>query len=137
MKPELISPAGDWSSLRAAIDAGADAVYFGLKSLSMRKAAKNFRLSELRKISEACHKNNVKVYLTLNTLIYENELNKIKKILKAVKKANIDAVHAWDFSVVNEALKLNIPVHLSTQASVSNSEAAKFYKKLGIKRIIL
>lgn len=137
MKPELISPVQDFTSLRAAIDAGADAVYFGLKDLSMRAKAKNFNISELKKITELCHKNKVKAYLALNTIIYENEIKKIKEILKKVKQAKIDGVHAWDMSVVKEALRLKIPVHLSTQASVSNSEAALFYKKLGVKRIIL
>jgi len=134
---ELISPAGDWISLRAAIDAGADAVYFGLKEFSMRAAAKNFKLSELKKVVDICHKDKVKAYLTLNTIVYENELDKIKQILKKVKQAKVDAIHAWDMAVINEAFKLKIPVHLSTQASVSNSEAAKFYKRLGVKRIIL
>jgi len=136
-KPELISPAGDWISLRAAIDAGADAVYFGLKELSMRAKAKNFKLNELKKIVEECHKNNVKAYLTLNTIVYEEELDKIKKILKEVKNAKVDAVHAWDMSVIKEALRLKIPVHLSTQASASNSEAVKYYKKMGVERVIL
>jgi putative protease len=134
---ELLSPVQDFISLRAAIDAGADAVYFGLKEFSMRAAAKNFKLYELKKVVDICHKNNIKAYLTLNTIVYENELSKIKKILKKIKQTKVDAIHAWDMSVINEALKLKIPVHLSTQASVSNSEAAKFYKKLGIKRIIL
>lgn len=136
-KPELISPAGDWISLRAGIKAGADAIYFGLKEFSMRAAAKNFKLSELKKVVDFCHENKVKAYLTLNTIIYENELGKIKKILRKVKEAKIDAIHAWDMAVVSEAKKLKIPVHLSTQASVSNSDAAKFYKKLGVDRIIL
>ena len=134
---ELLSPVQDFVSLRAAIDAGADAVYFGLKEFSMRAAAKNFKLNELKKVVGICHKNKVKAYLVLNTIIYENELDKIKKILKKVKQARVDAIHAWDMSVIKEALKLKIPIHLSTQASVSNSEAAKFYKRLGIKRIIL
>jgi len=137
MKPELLSPVQDLVSLRAAIEAGADAVYFGLKEFSMRAAAKNFKLSELKKVVDICHKNKIKAYLALNTIVYENELDRIKKILKKAKQAKIDAIHAWDMSIVKESLKLKIPVHLSTQASVSNSEAAKFYKKLGIKRIIL
>lgn len=137
LKPELVSPAGDWISLRAAIDAGADAIYFGLKEFSMRASAKNFKLSELKKVVELCHRNKVKAYLTLNTIIYENELNKIKRILKKVKQAKVDSIHAWDMSVIAEARRLRIPIHLSTQASVSNSDAARFYKKLGISRIIL
>jgi putative protease len=134
---ELLSPVQDFVSLKAAIDAGADAVYFGLKEFNMRATAKNFKLSELKKVVDLCHKNKIKAYLTLNTVVYENELSRIKQILKKVKEAEIDAIHAWDMSVINEAKKLKIPIHLSTQASVSNSEAVKFYKKLGIKRIIL
>lgn len=136
-KPELISPVQDFASLNAAINAGADAVYFGLKEFSMRANAKNFDLNEIKKVIDICHKNKIKAYLTLNTIIYENELEKIKRILKKIKEYGIDAVHAWDFAVINEARKLRIPVHLSTQASVSNSEAAELYKKIGIKRIIL
>ena len=136
-KPELLSPVQDFVSLRAAIDAGADAVYFGLKKFSMRAKAKNFELKELKEVVNICHKEKIKAYLTLNTIIYENELEELKQILKSAKQAKIDAVHAWDMAVVREAKKLNIPVHLSTQASVSNSESALFYKNLGIKRIIL
>ncbi len=136
-KPELIAPAGDWISLKAAVEAGADAVYFGLKEFSMRAKAKNFKLNELKKVVEKCHENDIKAYLTLNTIIHEEELEKIKNILKKVKKAKVDAIHAWDMSIIKEALRLKIPVHLSTQASVSNSEAVKYYKKIGVERVIL
>ena len=81
MKPELLAPAGDWPSLRAAVEAGADAVYFGLKQLNMRAKAKNFELKEIKKLTDYCHSHNVKAYLTINTIIYENELKLIKKIL--------------------------------------------------------
>jgi len=136
-KPELLAPASDFAMLNAAISAGADAVYFGVKELNMRVTAKNFSLKELGNVVRLCHKNKVKAYLTLNTGIYENELEKIKKILKEAKKQKIDAVIAWDVSVIKEAIKQKLNVHLSTQAGVSNSEAALFYKKLGVKRIIL
>ena len=136
MKPELLAPAGDWPSLRAAVKAGADAVYFGLKELNMRAAAKNFELKEIRKVTDFCHKNNVKAYLTLNTIIYEDEINTVKKILKA-SKGKIDAVICWDFAVIKEANKLNIPVHISTQASLSNSEAVNFLKRFSIERVNL
>lgn len=135
MKPELLSPIQDFVSLQAAIQAGADAVYFGLKDFSMRAGAKNFTVAEAKKVINICHKNKIKAYLALNTIVYENEVSKVRRILKSLKK--LDAVHAWDVSVINECLKLKIPVHLSTQASVSNTEAAKFYKKMGIKRLIL
>jgi len=138
MKPELLSPVGNQAMLQAAIDAGCDAVYFGVKQLNMRITAQNFELSQLKKIVDFCHKNNVKAYLTVNTIVYESELDKVKRILKEAKQANIDAIICWDFSVIQEAKKLKIPIHLSTQTSVSNSQAAEFfYKMLGLKRIIL
>ena len=137
MKPELLSPVAGFDSLKAAVDAGADAVYFGVNELNMRANARNFKLSELKKAVDFCHKSKVKAYLALNTIIYEDELAKIRKILKKAKQANVDAVILWDMAVLEETKKLKIPVHLSTQASVSNSSAANFYKKLGIKRIIL
>jgi len=136
-KPELLAPAGDFAMINAAINAGADAVYFGVKELNMRITATNFSLKELKKVIGLCHKKNIKAYLALNTIIYENELSKIKKIIKKAKESSIDAIIAWDHSVIKEAVKQKLPVHLSTQASVSNSEAALFYKKLGVKRIIL
>lgn len=129
MKPELLSPVQDLVSLKAAIDAGADAVYFGIKELNMRQGAKNFELKELKKIIDICHKNKVKAYLTLNTIVYDNEISRVKEILRKIKKLKIDAVIAWDFSVINEANKLGIPMHISTQASISNFEAIKTLKK--------
>ncbi len=134
---ELLSPAGSWEALQAAIQAGADSIYFGIKALNMRANAKNFEETELKKVIQECHKNKVKAYLTINTIIYENELEKLKKILEKAKTANIDAVICWDHSVIKICKELNIPIHLSTQASVSNSESANFYKKQGITRIIL
>ncbi len=138
-KPELLSPVQDFTSLKAAIDAGADAVYFGVKELNMRIGAKNFELKDTKKVIELCHKNKVKAYFALNTIIYDNEINKIKKILKKLKKEKIDAVIAWDFSVIRECEKLNLPLHLSTQTSVSNFEALKTFKNKfrNIKRVNL
>ena len=136
-KPELLSPVFDFTSLNAAISAGCDSVYFGLKELNMRINARNFRLNEIKRVVATCRKNNVKSYLTLNTIIYGSELEKLKRILVEAKKAKIDAVICWDFSVIKGAGKLKIPIHISTQASVSNLEAVDFYKKLGAKRIIL
>ena len=119
-KIELLSPVQDFTSLRAAIDAGADAVYFGIQGFNMRAGAKNFKISELPKVVSICHKNKIKAYLTVNTIIYENELAKLKKVLKKAEQAKIDAIICWDWSVISECEKLNLPIHLSTQASVSN-----------------
>jgi len=99
MKPELLAPAGNWPMLSAAVQAKADAVYFGVKQLNMRATANNFELSELKKVVDFCHKNKVKAYLTLNTIVYDDEITKLKQILKTAKQTNIDAVIAWDFAV--------------------------------------
>jgi len=135
-KPELLSPVAGFDSLNAAVDAGADSVYFGVSELNMRANAKNFKLSDLKKITSFCHKNKVRAYLVVNTIVYQNELPKVKKILKSAKQAKIDAVILWDMAVLEEAKKLKLEIHLSTQASVSNSTAANFYKKQGITRVI-
>lgn len=135
-KYELLAPAGSFPSLIAAINAGADAVYFGLKDFSMRDRAKNFSIKDLDKINTICKDKKVKKYLTLNTIIYDEELKKLEKIIKKVK-GKIDSIICWDFSVINLCKKYKIPFFISTQASVSNIEAAKFYKKLGAKRIVL
>jgi len=135
-KFELLAPAGDFPMLVSAVNAGADSVYFGLKEFSMRAGAGNFNISDLKKISEICKPKKVKKYLTLNTIIYDNEIKDIEKIIKQVKPF-IDAVICWDLSVIQLCKKYKIPFHISTQASVSNSESAKFYKKLGAERIVL
>jgi putative protease len=135
-KYELLAPVGDFPMLVAAINAGADAVYFGLKEFSMRTGSKNFEISDLDKIKELCEPKKVKIYLTLNTIIYDNELDKVEKIIKKVKK-KVNAIICWDMSVIRLCRKYKIPFHISTQASVSNVESVKFYKKLGAKRIIL
>ncbi len=134
-KYELLAPAGDFSMLSAAVNAGADAVYFGLKEFSMRDNAKNFSVDDLDEIGRICGKK-VKKYLTLNVIIYEDEIKKIEDILKKIK-GKVDAVICWDLSVINLCVKLKIPFHVSTQASVSNSESAKFYRNLGAERVVL
>jgi putative protease len=136
-KPELLSPAAGFPSLAAAVKAGADSVYFGVDGLNMRANARNFQLKDLKKAADYCHKHKAKAYLTLNTIVYEDEAEKVKKILKEAKKAKVDAVILWDMSVLEEAKKLKLDAHLSTQASVSNSRAAEFYRKKGISRIVL
>ncbi len=135
--PELLAPAGDFISLRAAVEAGCDSIYFGVRGLNMRASARNFEPAEFKKLVAFCHRNNVKAYLCLNTLVYEDELPKIKKIAEAARQANVDAVICWDLAVINAAKDAGLNIHLSTQASVANSEAARAYKKLGVKRIVL
>jgi putative protease len=133
---ELLAPAGDFSMLSAAVNAGANAVYFGLNEFSMRAAAKNFTIKDLDEIESICKPKKVKRYLTLNTIIYPNEVEKVEKIIKQIKN-KVDAIICWDFSVINLCKKYKIPFIISTQASISNKEAALFYKKLGAERIVL
>lgn len=136
--PELMSPAGDFICLSAALNAGADAVYFGLRGSNMRAGAKNFELSDLPKVAKACRAAGAKAYLTLNTIYFDSELKRLEKILKAVKKAGIDAVIAWDFSVLELARELGVEVFLSTQASVSNAASiASIHKNYGVNRFVL
>ncbi|MFC1691185.1 peptidase U32 family protein [Nanoarchaeota archaeon] len=136
-KPELLAPISDFTSLTAAIAAGTDAVYFGIKTLNMRAKAENFNTADMKKIADICHKNKIKAYLALNIMIYDNELNTVENLLKKAKQSGIDAVICWDHSVITLAKKLKLPIHLSTQASVSNFEALKFYYKQGIRRFVL
>ena len=134
---ELTAPAGNRAMLNAAVQAGADAVYLGVRGFNMRATARNFAVEELSEITEFSHRNGVKVYLTLNTIIYEQELPLLKAVLIRAKKAKIDAVIAFDLAVIRGAAELGLKVHISTQAGVSNSEAARFYQQLGAGRCVL
>jgi len=136
-KPELLVGVGNFSCAIAAVKNGANAVYFGIKGYNMRDLGTNFKPQELTKLMQYLHKNKVKGFLALNTIIFENELTKIKPILKTAKKAKIDAIICSDLGVLSIAKKLKIPIHVSTQASVGNSIALAQYKKLGAKRIVL
>jgi len=136
---ELLAPVGSFESLQAAIDAGANSVYFGIRGINMRAGAKaDFSLEDMHKIVERCHKSGIKAYLTLNTIIYENEYVLVKEILDKAQKAKIDAIIAWDLFVLEECKRRGIECHLSTQASVANFEALKgYYSKYSIKRFVL
>ena len=136
-KPELMAPAGDWTMLRTAVKSGADAVYFGVDKLNMRAKAKNFSVEELPEISKFCRSKKVKTYLTLNTIVFEDELEEAEQIIKAAKKAKIDRIICSDLAVAELCNKHKIPFCISTQGSVSNSMAATVYKKLGAVRIVL
>jgi len=136
-KPELMAPAGDWTMLITAVSAGADAIYFGVDKLNMRIKAQNFTLKDLPKISHFCKKHKVKSYLTLNTIVYEEEIKELKKIIDCAKKSGIDRVICWDFAVAQLCKKKKMPFCISTQASISNSLSAEFFKSLGAVRIVL
>lgn len=127
-KVELLAPAGSFDSLQAAINGGADAIYFGVEQLNMRtRSAGTFTLSDIKTISKTCKAANIKSYITLNTVMYEHDMQLLKMILKEVKKQEIDAVIAADFAVLEYCKQMDIPLHISTQANVSNIEAVQFY----------
>lgn len=135
--PELMAPAGDWTMLRAAVNSGADAVYFGVDKLNMRAKAKNFSVDDLNNISEFCKGNNVRTYLTLNTIVFEEELDEVEEIITKAKEAGIDRIICWDLAVAELCHKHDFPFAISTQGSISNSLAASVYKRLGAVRIVL
>ncbi len=135
--PELMAPAGDWTMLQTAIKAGADAVYFGVNKLNMRAKAKNFDAAELPKVVSLCKKKNVKTYLTLNTIVFEDELAEAESIIVQARQSGIDRVICWDLAVSELCNIHNMPFCISTQGSISNSLSASFYKKLGAVRIVL
>lgn len=127
-KVELMAPAGNWESLTAALNAGADSVYFGVEQLNMRaRASINFTLADLPEIGRVCAEKKVKTYLTLNTIIYDHDLSLIKTLVDACKNAGITAVIASDQAVINYAFSQGVEVHISTQVNITNIETVKFY----------
>lgn len=127
-KIELMAPAGNFESLQAALDNGADSVYFGVEQLNMRaRASINFTLDDLEEISKRCQAKNVRTYLTLNTIIYDHDLSIVKTLVKRAKEANITAVIAMDQAVIAVARELSMEVHISTQINITNVETVKFY----------
>lgn len=125
---ELMAPAGSFESLQAALDNGADSVYFGVEQLNMRaRASINFTLDDLPEISRRCSELGVRSYLTLNTIIYDHDLTIIKTLIDQAKAANITAVIAMDQAVIAYARQVDMEVHISTQINVTNIETVKFY----------
>ncbi len=131
-----MSPIKNKASFQACKDY-ADAVYFSVSDFSMRVGANNLSLKELPGFVSNCHKNKIKAYLTLNSVIYNNDLTKAEKIVKLAKKAKVDAVIVWDPAIIQLAKKYKLVFFISTQANVSNYKAAEFYQKIGAKRIVL
>ncbi len=130
VRPEITAPVGSWESLSAAIQAGADSVYFGIGSLNMRsRSSINFTFRDLVKICRICSKNDVRTYLTLNTVIYDREMVEMKKIVDSAKRNGISAIIASDQAVILYAVSTGMPVHMSTQTNISNFAAVKYYSQ--------
>ena len=127
-KMELMAPAGNFESLQAALDNGADAIYFGVDQLNMRaRASINFTMDDLPEIVKRCEEKGVRSYLTLNTIVYDHDLSLIKNLLSSAKSAGITAVIASDQAVISSARSMGIDVHISTQLNITNIETVKFY----------
>ncbi|MCD6441477.1 MAG: U32 family peptidase [Candidatus Marinimicrobia bacterium] len=128
---ELMAPVGSYESLRAAIQGGSDAVYFGVEKLNMRsRSAKNFALVDLKKIVDIAAEKGIKTYLTLNTVMYSRDLDMMRQIVDAAKQSGVSAIIASDPAVFNYVQKQGLSVHLSTQANVSNIESLRFFSRI-------
>lgn len=125
---EIMAPVGSFESLRAAFLGGADAVYFGIEQLNMRaRSSINFTTEDLVEVVELCHENGVKAYLTLNTILYDHDINLMKKIVKTAADSKVDAIIAMDQAAISYAHSLGMSVHISTQINITNIEVVKFY----------
>ncbi|RXK87152.1 peptidase U32 family protein [Filimonas effusa] len=130
MDVELLSPAGSFDAMQAAINAGANAIYFGVEQLNMRsRSSGGFSIDDIAEVSRRCHAAGVKCYITLNTVMYEYDMQLLQGVLKEVKEHNVDAVIASDFAVIELCTRMGIPLHISTQANVSNLESVQFYAR--------
>lgn len=123
-----MAPVGSYESLYAAINAGANAVYFGVEGLNMRaRSSVNFTLDDLREIARICDEHGVKSYLTVNTIIYDDELPKMRSVIDAVAVSGISAIIASDIAAITYARSVGVEVHISTQCNITNIEAVRFY----------
>ena len=127
---DLMAPGGSYESLSAAIQAGANSVYFGIEKLNMRaRSSNNFTFEDLENIVNICNQNNVKTYLTVNTIIYDNEIETMHRVVDAAAKSKVTAIIASDISVIKYAIDNGVKVHASTQLNITNIEAVKFYSQ--------
>jgi len=127
---EIMSPVGSYENLMAAIQGGAGSVYFGVGNLNMRsKSTFNFTVDDLNKIVTICNKHNVKSYITVNTIIYDNEIAEMQELIIAAKKAGVNAIIASDMAAIECGISAGIEIHASTQLNISNYQAVKFFAK--------
>lgn len=125
---EIMAPVGSWESLQAAVQAKVDSVYFGIDKLNMRsQSTVNFTFDDLEKITDICHPSGIKTYITVNSVMYDQDIPVMKDIIDAAKKCNVDAVIASDIAAIQYARSVGVEVHISTQLNVSNLEAVKFF----------
>ncbi|MEQ1859033.1 MAG: DUF3656 domain-containing protein [Chthoniobacteraceae bacterium] len=139
MTPELLAPAGDWDCLRAAVANGADAVYFGLPRFNARLRAHNFTEAELPEVVAFCHRHGVKAYVTFNTLVFTGELDDAEQYLRVLSRAGVDAILVQDIGLARlaRAIVPDLPVHASTQMTITSPEGVAFARELGLDRVVL
>lgn len=127
---EIMAPVGSYESLRAAISAGAGSVYFGVEQLNMRaRSSNNFTLKDLHEIAKIARENDVKSYLTVNTVIFDNEVEQVHAIIDAAKESGVSAIIAADMAAITYARSIGVEVHISTQVNITNFETVKFYSQ--------
>lgn len=134
---ELLAPARDFTALKAALENGANAVYIGLEGYNLRSHSKNFSLKDLPQAVETCHSHDAKLYISTNTIMNESHIRSLKKILPDMLSFGVDAIIASDLGVLNIARQMDLDVHVSVQANISNLESLKLLHELGVKRVIL
>jgi putative protease len=137
--PELLSPAGDWDCVRAAVENGADAIYFGLDKFNARMRAHNFTEADLPGLMEFLHRRGVRGYVTLNTLVFENELTEAEQYLRTIIAAGVDAVIVQDVGICNliRTLSPDFPIHASTQMTITSAAGVEFARDLGCHLVVL
>ena len=127
---EVMAPVGSYESLQAALQSGADSVYFGVEGLNMRaRSSVNFTLDDLKNIAKICREHDVKTYLTVNTVIYDNELDKMHQVVDCAREAGITAIIASDLAAITYARRVGVEVHISTQCNITNYEVVEFYAR--------
>lgn len=127
---EIMAPVGSWESLYAALQGGADAIYFGIEGLNMRaRSAKTFDMEDMKEIASICNAKGIKSYLTVNTIIYDSDTELLHSIINAAKEAKISAIIASDIAAMSYAFSIGVEVHLSTQLNITNIEALRFYSR--------
>jgi putative protease len=137
--PELLAPAGDWDCVKAAVENGADAIYFGLDKFNARMRAQNFTEADLPKLMEFLHRRGVRGYITLNTLVFENELADAEKYLRTMIAAGVDAVIVQDVGICRliRGLSPDFPIHASTQMTITSAAGVEFARDLGCNLVVL
>ncbi len=134
---ELLSPAGDFAALNAAIMNGTDSVYLGIAGFNLRAHRGNFQIEDLKEAVKRCHDSNVKLYVCTNTIMKDKDIENLKKVMPHIKSADVDAIIASDLGALSVARDNDVNLHMSVQSNISNLEALKIYKELGANRVVL